>query len=121
MKPQKKITVILKGQAREEYELLLQIVKEQRKKGKSNSEEMQLLKSIDNKIAILKLNPVYGQNIPKKLIPKALDVDNLFRIELTNFWRMLYTLRTNKVEIVSFVLHIIDHKDYDKMFGYRGK
>jgi len=79
---------------------------------------MQLLKSINNKIQVLKNNPLYGQNIPKKLIPKNLDVDNLFRIELTHFWRMLYTLRTNEVEIVSFVLYIVDHPTYDKIFGY---
>jgi Txe/YoeB family toxin of Txe-Axe toxin-antitoxin module len=121
MKPQKKITVVLKDQAREAYESLMATVKEQQKKGKTNSEEMQLFKSINNKIAILKQNPVYGQNIPKALIPNTLEVDNLFRVELTHFWRMLYTLKTNEVEIVSFVLNIIDHDDYDKMFGYKGK
>lgn len=119
MKPQKKITVILKGQALEEYELLESIIKEQQGKGKTNSEEMQLFKSINNKIEILKLNPVYGQSIPKEQIPKDLDVNNLFRVELTHYWRMVYTLRTNEVEIVNFILNIIDHKEYDRIFGYK--
>ncbi len=121
MKPQKKITVLLKGQARDAYESLVKIAKDQQKNGKTNSEEMQLIKSINNKIAILKQNPIYGQNIPKVLIPKTLEVDNLFRVELTHYWRMLYTLRTNEIEIVSFVLYIFDHDEYDKLFGYKGK
>jgi Txe/YoeB family toxin of Txe-Axe toxin-antitoxin module len=120
MKPSRTVRVILKGQAKEEYEALSKVVEEQ-KKGKANSEEMQLLKSIDKKVAILKYNPAYGQNIPKNLIPKTLDVDNLFRVELTHYWRMLYTISTNEVEIVSFILYILDHPTYNKLLGYRGR
>ena len=121
MRPSKIIRVILQDQARKEYETLSRVVEEQKKKGKANSEEMQLLKSIDKKVALLKYNPAYGQSISKDLIPRTLDVDNLFRIELTHYWRMLYTIRTNEVEIVSFVLYIIDHPSYDKLFGYKSR
>ena len=121
MKQSKTIRVILQDQAREEYETLSRVVEEQKKKGRTNSEEIQLLKSINKKVALLKCNPTYGQNISKDLIPKKLDVDNLFRVELTHYWRMLYTIRTNEVEIVSFVLYIIDHPAYDKLFGYKGR
>ena len=81
--PRRPIRLILTGQAKEEYELLRGVVDEQRKKGVASSEEIQLLKSIDNKVELLKLNPVYGQSVPKKLIPRTLEVDNLFRVELT--------------------------------------
>ena len=121
MKPAKRISVILKDQAKEEYEALCKIVDEQHSKGKSNSEEMQLLKSIKKKSDLLKQNPIYGQNIPKALIPKELNVDNLFRLELTNYWRMLYTLKTNEVEIIGFILYIIDHETYNKLLGYRNR
>ncbi len=120
MKPIKPIRLILKDQAKAEYELLSKITEEQRRKGRTNSEEIQLLKSINNKIAILKLNPVYGQGIPKKQIPKSLEVDNLFRVELTHYWRMIYTLRTNEIEIINFVLYIVDHDAYAKLFNYVG-
>lgn len=118
-RPKRQIRLILTGQAKEEYELLRKVAEEQKKKGATNSEEIQLLKSISNKVELLKLNPVYGQSVPKDLIPDTLDVDNLFRVELTGYWRMLYTLKTNQIEIVSFVLYIVDHKSYDKLFGYR--
>jgi len=44
-------------------------------------------------------------------------------VELPNFWRMLYTLTAGSsgVEIVVLVLDIIDHKKYDKKFGYKKK
>jgi len=88
-------------------------------KGITNSEEMQLLKSIKQKSEILKANPIYGDKIPHRLIPKVLNVPNLFRVELTGYWRMLYTLTGNQIEVVAFVLYIVDHSTYDKMFGYK--
>lgn len=121
MTDKRPVRVILKGQAREEFEQLNRIVGRQQAKGETNSEEMQLLKSIKQKIGILKANPVYGDKVPNALMPKDLDVSNLFRVGLTGYWRMLYSLEGNKIEIVAFVLYIVDHPAYDKMFGYRKK
>jgi len=44
-------------------------------------------------------------------------------VELPNYWRMLYTLTDgeSKIEIIAFVLDVIDHANYDKKFGYKGK
>ena len=39
--------------------------------------------------------------------------------ELTGYWRMLYTIKGDQIEIICFVLDILDHKSYDKIFGYR--
>ena len=119
MKDKRPVHVILKDQARIEFEELNRIVGEQHGKGITNSEEMQLLKSIKQKSEILKINPTYGDKISHRLIPKTLDVSNLFRVELTGHWRMLYTLTGNQIEIVAFILYIIDHPTYDKLFGYR--
>ena len=111
--------VLLIGQAKEAFEKLNRMVGEQQARGEANSEEMQLLKSIRQKSEILKENPTYGDKIPARLIPKNLDVNNLFRVELAGYWRMLYTLEGNKVEVIAFILQIIDHPAYDKLFGYR--
>jgi len=32
---------------------------------------------------------------------------------------MVYTIRGSNVEIISLILDIMDHKDYDKKFGYK--
>ncbi len=115
------VRIILKNQAKTEFEELNKLVGEQQARGETNSEEMQLLKSIKQKIELIRANPVYGVKVPHKLIPKDLNVTNLFRVSLTGYWRMLYSLEGNQVEIVAFVLYIIDHPAYDKLFGYRKK
>jgi len=50
-------------------------------------------------------------------------VANLFRVELPKFWRMLYTLTNgnSEIEIIAFILDVIDHKEYGKKFGYKKK
>ncbi|MFC1774783.1 hypothetical protein ACFLZN_00525 [Nanoarchaeota archaeon] len=82
---------------------------------------MQLLRSIRQKIDFVKTNPFYGDNIPKRLIPKEYNVKNLWRVELSQFWRMLYTIKGDQIEIICFVLDIIDHDRYNKRFGYKKK
>lgn len=69
----------------------------------------------------LKINPEYGEKIPHRLIPRNLNVSNLFKVNLSGYWRMLYSLEGNQIEIVAFVLYIVDHPTYNKMFGYRKK
>jgi len=32
---------------------------------------------------------------------------------------MLYTIKGNDVQIICFILDILDHNDYDKKFGYK--
>jgi len=60
-----------------------------------------------------------------KLIPQEYfvkyGITNLFRVELPNYWRMLYTLSNgeSEIEIIAFVLDLVDHKVYDKKFGYK--
>lgn len=87
--------------------------------------ERMLLKAVMNKIDLIKQDPEYGNGIPKECIPEyykqKYNVKNLFRVELPLFWRMIYTLKkeNNEIEIISFVLDIIDHKKYDKRFGYK--
>ncbi len=88
--------------------------------------ERMILNAVNQKIELIKANPHYGDGIPKKLIPKEYtvkyEVTNLFRIELPNFWRMLYTLTAeDEIEIIAFILDIMDHKTYDKKFGYKKK
>ena len=43
---------------------------------------------------------IYENNIPKKLIPKEYGIQNLWGVELTNFWRMLYTIKGDEAEII---------------------
>ena len=109
----KELRVLLKDQAKESYLEL---------KKRNDKESESILNSIERIKVILKENPQYGQPISKKLIPKSylkLGIQNLYRVELSNYWRMLYTIEGNNVEILVFVLSITDHKGYNKLFGYK--
>ena len=87
--------------------------------------EKSILNAINKKIELIKANVHYGEAVPKSLIPieykRTYEVNNLFRVELPNFWRMLYTLKDgeSKIEIIAFVLDIVNHNDYNKKFGYK--
>ena len=111
--------VILLDEAISEYKRLNEIVGQQIKEGKGGTEEMQLLRSIKQKIEFIKSNPFYGDNIPKKLIPKEYNVQNLWRVELSQFWRMLYTIKGDVIEVICFIVDILDHNEYNKKFKYK--
>lgn len=118
MKPTRAILI---DDAKASFEHLNKIVGEQTAKGITNSDEIKLMNSINQKVALIKQNPFYGDNVKKEQIPKKLNVQNLWRVELSQFWRMLYTIKGDQVEIVCFILHILDHPTYDKLFGYKKK
>ena len=117
----KEVRVILLDEADIEYKRLNELVGQQIKEGKENTGEIQLLRSIKQKKELIRANPFYGDNIKKKQIPKCYNVQNLWRAELTGYWRMLYTIKGDEVQILCFILDIMDHKKYDKIFGYRKK
>ena len=108
----KEVRIFFKGQAKDSYLEL---------KKRTDKESQSILRSIDRIREILKTNPQYGQPIAKNLIPdfmKKQGITNLYRAELSNFWRMLYTIEGNKLEIFLFVLNIVDHLAYNKIFRY---
>lgn len=113
------VRVRLHGQALEFFDNLERTCLEQQKSGKANSPEMQLLKSIRQKLDFLRIFPEAGDQISRRLIPKFLDASNLFKINLAGYNRMLYSIKTTPEEVRVFVLLIIPHPEYDKIFGYR--
>ena len=115
----KVVRVILIDNAEIVYKNLNDIIKNQLIENKQNTMEMKLLKSINKKIDLIKNNPFYGNNIKKNLIPKKYSQTNIWRVELFDFWRMLYTIRGNDIEVICFIFEIVNHDDYNKIFGYK--
>lgn len=119
----KEVVVKLSEEANEVYEDLNKLVGEEKFKGIESSFHQTLLRSIQRVGELLKNNPFAGDQVPKRLIPRKYilkyDVDNLWRIELADRWRLVYTITGDKVEIIAFVLDIFNHKEYDKVFGYK--
>jgi len=112
------VRVVLSPEAEEVYEYL-------NREAVRSKTEKSILNALDKKRRLIKENPHYGNPIAKKLIPceyrEKYGVTNLFRVELPSFWRMLYTLTNggSEVDIIAFVLDVIDHDGYNKLFGYR--
>ena len=114
----KSVRIILSPEAEEVYKKL-------NAESETNKQSRMILKSINQKTELIKQNIHYGNPIAKNLIPEEYkqkySATNLFRVELPAFWRMLYTLTNNEdVEIIAFVLDIVDHPTYDDKFGYKG-
>ena len=88
-------------------------------------EDKQLAAEIDDAMDKLKENPLCGIKIERRLWPRAYivkyGIDNLRKYDLRNGWRLLYTLVGNQVEIVAILLEWLDHKNYERRFGYKSR
>ena len=89
---------------------------------KGTFEEKQLNMFIERAIKDLKKNPTCGINISKKLWPKTYiqqyHINNLWKYDLPNAWRLIYTIFEDKVMILNVVLEWFSHKEYEKRFRY---
>ena len=108
----KEVRILLKDKAKESYLEL---------KKRNDGEAKSILTSIERIQTILKESlrdriPILRILIPKEFMKQG--IKNLYRVELSNYWRMVYTIEGNKIEIFLFVLNIADHKEYNKLFGY---
>ena len=108
------------------YKNIQKEVEEERARGKNSSFSQQLIKAVEREKDNLKTDPETGIHIPKKLIPKMYidfyEINNLWKINLPSFYRMIYTIDTSaKIVINSIIIAIIDHEKYNKIFGYRKK
>lgn len=120
MKTKKVITVRYSSVFEDQLKKLREIIKE-----KDSKFHKQLLKAIEREKDNLLIDMHRGIQIPKDQIPKEYihqyGVSNLWKINLPDYWRMLYTIMGNEFEIISILLEFMDHKEYDKNFGYRKK
>jgi Txe/YoeB family toxin of Txe-Axe toxin-antitoxin module len=88
----------------------------------SSGEEKEIYQRITKAIQILKKNPEAGIKIPRRLIPKTYiqkySIDNLWKCNLSRGWRLLYTIAQDEIRIISILLEWLDHKNYERRFGY---
>lgn len=91
----------------------------------SKVEDSILYKWISRAIDDLGENAFCGTQIPKRLIPKIYiemyGIDNLWKYDLPKGWRLIYTVADGDVCIISIILEWMNHKDYEKRFGYKKK
>ena len=89
---------------------------------KGDAAERELFKQLTKAFSDLEENAFYGIRVPKKLIPKyylkKYVVDNLWKCNLSKGWRLLYSVRSNELVIISIILEWLPHKEYERRFGY---
>jgi len=87
-----------------------------------NGEEKYLVKIIGNGIAKLRFDFKYGDHIPRNRIPREYfdkyQVNNLWKLNLDSNWRLVYTMRGTKEDVMSLLIEVLDHKAHDRKFGY---
>ena len=84
--------------------------------------EPQLYDSLNRVFDALKKDPFCGIKIPHMLWPKdyvrKYGMDNLWKYDLPDGWRLVYTVRADQITILTVVLEWFDHKEYERRFGY---
>jgi len=94
---------------------------EKLKKGKT--EDTQLYEFLVRAFKDIEENAFCSIRISKKLIPKEYkqkyEINNLWKYNLPNAWRLIYSVGKQKLVVVSIVLEWMDHIKYDRKFGYK--
>ena len=92
---------------------------EKLKEVKENNLYDQLVKAFKN----LQEDAFCGIQIPKNLIPKEYSerygsITNLWKYNLPDAWRLIYTIKNDKINVLSILLEWMDHKNYERRLGY---
>lgn len=89
---------------------------------KGDSAERGLYNWLNNAFGALEENVFRGIQIQKRLVPKSYlkkyAVDNLWKFNLPQGWRLLYSIRSDDKIVVAVTLEWLSHKDYERRFGY---
>ncbi|MBS3107544.1 hypothetical protein J4468_01385 [Candidatus Woesearchaeota archaeon] len=89
---------------------------------KSKGSEKELYAHLIKAFECLEKDAFCGIQIPKRLIPKEYikkyGIYNLWKYNLPNAWRLIYSIENQEILIVSIVLEWLSHKEYNKRFNY---
>ncbi len=88
----------------------------------STTEDKKLYETINKVLDNLEEDAFAGIQIQKRLIPEVYKtkygVTNVWKCDLQNGWRLLYTVGKEDVIVLSIILEWMNHKDYERRFGY---
>ncbi len=88
----------------------------------SSTEDRRLYEWLERAFRDLERDAFCGIQIQKKLIPeeykKKYIIDNLWKYNLPNAWRLLYSVAADKVIVISIIIEWMDHKSYERRFKY---
>ena len=92
---------------------------------KTKKEFLWLYRVIQKAMDDILNDPDCGSSLKKHLIPKEYirkyDINNLYKYNLPNGWRLLYSLGKKGIEIVAIILEWCSHKEYEKLFKFKAR
>lgn len=85
-------------------------------------EDRQLYLFLSRAISDIEKNPSCGIKLPEKIWPSGFAgkfaINNLWKYDLPDGWRLIYTIKANDVAILSIILEWFSHKGYERRFNY---
>ncbi len=83
---------------------------------------MKIKKAVIKAIQNIKEDYQAGEYIPKNKIPESYlrkyGINNVRVYDLPFAWRLMYTVTgSSEIGIISIILDLMDHKDYEKLFN----
>ena len=88
----------------------------------STTEDRQMHEWIARALADIQQNAFCGIQVPKNLMPreyvKKYGIKNLWKYNLPNAWRLLYSIEGHAIKIISIVLEWLSHKQCERKFKY---
>jgi Txe/YoeB family toxin of Txe-Axe toxin-antitoxin module len=85
-------------------------------------EDREMYDLINRAMEDIKQNLFIGIHIPQRVWPKIYiqkyKINNLWKYDLRNDWRLIYTIKGSEIEIVSIILEWMNHTEYNQRFKY---
>ncbi len=85
--------------------------------------ENKLYEHIAKALKNLEEDAFCGIQLPKYLIPKEYlrkfgNLTNLWKYNLPDAWRLIYTVKNDSVNVISVILEWMNHREYERRFNY---
>jgi len=103
-------------------ENLIQFVNQKVQDAYNKLDDIKLKRNINKAFEEIRRNPFCGIQISKRLIPKEyikkFNIHNVWKYNLPNAWRIIYSIEGGKTIIISIILEWMNHKEYERRFRY---
>jgi len=96
----------------------VQFANEKVQKAFEKLDDLNLKRFLERAFKDIEANLFCGIQIPKKQIPKEyiikFDIYNVWKYNLPNSWRLIYSIKGGEIIILTIILEWMDHKEYER-------
>ena len=89
---------------------------------RGKTEDKKRYDQLQEAFAAIEKNGFCGIQIKKRLMPKLylkkFNIHNLWKCNLSDGWRLLYSIENQEGFVVSIIIEWLSHKEYDQRLDY---